>query len=80
MEHSARPSITRAPAAWPADWAEAYEERAAVMEYEGRLPRAEAEHLAHDDILRRFAATCSASPASAVPSSEGGVVVQEIQP
>jgi hypothetical protein len=40
-------------ATWPAEWREDFEERAAIMEYDGNLPRAEAERLAFEDVNRR---------------------------
>ena len=38
----------------PGDWRVEWEERAAVMEYDGGLPRERAEALALDDVLRRM--------------------------
>lgn len=38
----------------PGDWRVEWEERAAIMEYDGKLPRERAEALALDDILRRM--------------------------
>jgi len=35
----------------PPDWREWYEERAAIREYDGREPRAEAERNAFDEVL-----------------------------
>ena len=40
-------------AAWPQDWREEYEERAAIMEYDGNLSRDEAEQWA-ETIIRAF--------------------------
>ena len=37
---------------WPAEWREAWEERAAIMEYDAGLPRAKAEALAFEDVKR----------------------------
>jgi hypothetical protein len=45
----AHPALT--PADLPADWHFAWDERAAIMEYDGKLPRARAEALALADIL-----------------------------
>ncbi len=36
----------------PGDWRVEWEERAAIMEYDGQLPREQAEHLAMIDVLR----------------------------
>ena len=33
---------------WPKEWREAYEERAAIMEYDGGLSRSEAERLSEE--------------------------------
>ena len=38
--------LPAAVADWPADWRERFEERAGIMEYDGRLPRPEAERRA----------------------------------
>ena len=43
------------PAAWPSKFRELYEERAAIMEYEGKLNRATAAWRAEQDI-RKLAA------------------------
>ena len=40
----------------PGDWRVAWEERAAIMEYDGGLPRERAEALAMTDILRQMKA------------------------
>ena len=40
----------------PPDWYVAWDERAAIMEYEGRLPRERAEAAALDDIRRQMCA------------------------
>jgi hypothetical protein len=45
-----------APADLPADWHDAWGERAAVREYDGGLPRQQAEALALADILRQIRA------------------------
>jgi hypothetical protein len=37
-------------ASWPPDWREAWEERAAIMEYDAGLPRDEAERSAFKDV------------------------------
>jgi len=42
---------------WPEDWREAVEERAAIMEYDGRLPRDEAEAQAEQRVRAEFART-----------------------
>jgi hypothetical protein len=42
---------------WPPDWREAWEERAAIMEYDANLPRDEAEKLAFEDVKRHMART-----------------------
>jgi hypothetical protein len=36
----------------PREWREAFEERAAIMEFDGQLPRAEAERLAMADTIQ----------------------------
>jgi hypothetical protein len=38
----------------PPDWRAAYEERAAIMEFEGSLPRERAEELALRDVLNQM--------------------------
>ena len=38
----------------PGDWRVEWEERAAIMEYDGCMPRERAEALALDDVLRRM--------------------------
>jgi hypothetical protein len=38
-------------ASWPADERERWEERAAIMEFDGGLPRDQAERAAYDDTL-----------------------------
>ncbi len=38
-------------ASWTADWRELWEERAAIMEYDGGLPRDQAGRAAYDAIL-----------------------------
>ena len=52
----ARPVIRRAigPERLPMDWRIEWEERAAIMEYDGGLPRERAEALALDDILAQM--------------------------
>ena len=42
------------PAALPADWFVAWDERAAIMEYDGGLHRERAEHLALLDVLEQM--------------------------
>lgn len=37
---------------WPKEWLELWEERAAVMEFEGGMPRKQAEKEAENDIHR----------------------------
>ena len=39
---------------WPADALEEYEERAAIREYLGKMPRARAEEAAEEDVRRRW--------------------------
>ena len=39
---------------WPEDWRFLYEERAAIMEYDGNLPRERAETLAEADVRKEF--------------------------
>jgi hypothetical protein len=39
----------------PPDWRDAYEERAAIREFDGGLPHEQAEHLALQDVLRQMA-------------------------
>lgn len=41
-------------AALPGDWREIYEERAAIMEFDGRLPRERAEVLALAEVWNRW--------------------------
>jgi hypothetical protein len=43
-----RGDLPAAVADWPADWREVFEERAAIMEYDGGLPRPEAEARAEE--------------------------------
>jgi len=43
------PNLT--PEALPAEWRDVYEERAAIREYDGGLPRELAEHYALLDVL-----------------------------
>lgn len=43
------------PSSWPAPWREEYEERAAIMEYDGGLPRAKAERFAERCVRLRAA-------------------------
>jgi len=50
-------------AEWPADAREHFEERAAIMEYDGGLPRVEAERLAEAEV--RMAKAAIASPPAA---------------
>lgn len=38
----------------PAPWADDYEERAAILEFDGRLPRPEAERRARQEIIERI--------------------------
>lgn len=52
-----RKPSTLALADLPAAWREEYEERAAIMEYDGGLSRERAEAAALDDITRRKAWT-----------------------
>ena len=42
-------------AAWPKKWRELFEERAGIIEFQGRFPREMAERLAEQDI-RKLAA------------------------
>ena len=42
------------PSDLPGDWRVEWEERAAIMEYDGGLPRERAEALALEDVLRRM--------------------------
>jgi len=42
------------PGGLPPDWREAYEERAAIMEYDGGLPKERAEAAALADTLERM--------------------------
>ncbi len=53
---------------WPADWHEAYEERAAIMEYLGGLPRPEAERRALQITRAQHAAARPSQHAVARPS------------
>jgi len=47
-------NLPAALADWPAEWRERYEERAAIMEYDGSLPREEAEHRAQELVRESF--------------------------
>ena len=42
------------PRALPAEWWQLWDQRAAIMEYDGNLPRERAEALALDDILKQM--------------------------
>ncbi len=42
------------PADLPVEWWQLWDERAAIMEYDGNLPRERAEALALDDILKQM--------------------------
>lgn len=44
-------------AAWPWKWREAFEERAAIMEFDAQLSRQQAELLAEHEIRERAAAS-----------------------
>lgn len=44
---------------WPEEWKFRFEERAAIMEFHGDLPREEAEELAEADVRKVFSA-CAA--------------------
>jgi hypothetical protein len=37
---------------WPAEWKELWNERAGIMEYDGKMPRQQAEREAEADIRR----------------------------
>ena len=50
----------------PADWHVLWDERAAIMEYDGGLPRELAEHLALTEVVRQMA---EAQHPGAIPSS-----------
>ena len=39
---------------WPEEWKSRFEERAAIMEFHGDLPREEAEELAEADVRKAF--------------------------
>lgn len=43
---------------WPEDWRERFEERAAIMEYEGGLSEEEAEREAEQQVRKAFADVC----------------------
>ena len=49
------PGLPRTITEWPRRWREAYEERAALLEYDGGLPRDAAEHQAEDFMRELFA-------------------------
>lgn len=51
------PDLPAAFADWPQDARDWFEERAAIREHEGRLPRVEAERLAEDDTRRWWRTT-----------------------
>lgn len=58
---------------WPADWLDAFIERAAIMEFDGGLPRPEAERRAEDLVrkehrVHREQAACPSLPASVADS------------
>jgi len=42
---------------WPEDWQEQFEERAAIMEYDGNLPRREAERRAEELVRAAYRRT-----------------------
>ena len=42
------------PSGLPVEWWQLWDERAAIMEYDGNLPRERAEALALDDILKQM--------------------------
>jgi hypothetical protein len=46
--------VTVTPAELPPDWYISWDERAAIMEYDGKLPRDRAEALALEDILAQM--------------------------
>jgi hypothetical protein len=52
----ADPAAAITPADLPPDWQFAWEERAAIMEYDGGLPREQADVLALADVLRQMRA------------------------
>lgn len=64
--HGARPSMRPGPvermnlADLPPDWREEYEERAAIMEYDGGLSRPNAEVSALSCVWRRWRESCAA--------------------
>lgn len=39
---------------WPPEWRDSYEERAAIMQYDGGLSRAEAEHRAEELVREAY--------------------------
>jgi len=57
-EHPSRsipdPGLPHKVKEWPRIWLEAYDERAAIMEFEGELPRGDAEARAEADIRGTF--------------------------
>ncbi len=50
----ARPALPPEKGKWPADLLADYDERAAVLEFDGGLARGEAERLAEADVLHQF--------------------------
>ena len=52
-----RVDLPAAVADWPEEWLESYMERAAIMEFDGGLPRAEAEHRAEELVRAAFRQT-----------------------
>lgn len=48
------PQLPISIADWPSYWRELYEERAAIIEHDARMPRETAEGLAAEDIRRKF--------------------------
>jgi len=54
LESLFRPAAEPTPADLPTEWFLEWDERAAIMEYDGGLPRERAEHFALLDVLERM--------------------------
>jgi len=65
-------TVEPTPADLPPDWHLLWDERAAIMEHDGRLPRERAEAEALTDILRRMREAGVAPLRVKTPSARGG--------
>ncbi|MCB9759147.1 MAG: hypothetical protein H6739_04845 [Alphaproteobacteria bacterium] len=75
VEPDDEPVLQQDDGAWPPELEEVFEERAAVIEYEGELPRAEAEYLARQEVAARFGLPFNEHDLSAQRCPEGGFIV-----